>query len=366
MKTAFAALLVLHGAIHIFGFVKGFGLAEVTPLQQPISRSAGTLWFLAAVGFMLTAGLLFVAPRHWWLAGLPSLLLSQALIVAAWSDAKFGTVANVIVLVPLALVLLDLRPSSLRSTYEREVTHGLARRSAASIVTEADLARLPPLVSAYLRRVGVIGQPRVRSFRAVFRAQMRLSADAPWMDATAEQFSFYDEPTRLFFMQASRAGLPFDVFHRYIGPHATMQVCIGGLFTVTDARGPVMDQSETVTMLNDLCLLAPAALPFAAITWEPKDAHTVRATYTNAGHTVHGDLIFNESGDLVDFVSNDRFAADGVTARLLPWRTPISEYGTFHGFHLWKKGEARWVEPSGAWTYGRFELVDLEYGVVKQ
>jgi hypothetical protein len=88
------------------------------------------------------------------------------------------------------------------------------------------------------------------------------------MDATAEQFNFYDEPSRLFFMRASRTGLPIDIFHRYVGSHATMQVRIGGLFTVTDARGPIMDQSETGTMLNDLCLLAPAALPFAPIIWE--------------------------------------------------------------------------------------------------
>jgi hypothetical protein len=81
---------------------------------------------------------------------------------------------------------------------------------------------------------------------------------------------------------------------------------------------------------------------------------------------VHGDLIFDASGDLAAFVSNDRYAADGVTARLVPWRTPISEYATFHGFHLWRKGEARWVESSGAWTYGRFELLDLGYDVAKR
>lgn len=178
MKIVFAVLLVLHGAVHAFGFVKGIGLAEIAQLSRPISRSVGALWLLAALGFIVTAVLLFAAPKSWWLAALPSLFLSQALIVATWSDAKFGTVGNLILVVPLALLLIDQRPASLHSQYEREVGRGLARTSPPLLVTEVDLAPLPKLVAAYLRRVGVVGKPRVKNFRAVFRAQMRASADA--------------------------------------------------------------------------------------------------------------------------------------------------------------------------------------------
>jgi hypothetical protein len=357
-RIFFAAFVAFHGAIHILGFVKGFGLAPVAQLQRSIGRPLGLLWLIAATGFLLAGALLLYAPRHWWLPAIFSLLLSQSLIISVWSDAKFGTVANVIVLVPLALALLDLRPGSLRSTYEREVDRGLARATATLLVTETDLTPLPELVATYLRRVGVVGKPRVRNFRAIFRAQMRSNAGSSWMQASAEQFNFYDEPSRLFLMKASRAGLPIKVLHRYVGSHATMQVRIGELFTVADARGPIMDQSETVTMLNDICLLAPAMLPFAPVTWESRDAHTVRAAFKNAGQTVHADLIFNEEGDLIDFVSNDRYATDGDTA--------ISEYGNFRGMHLWRKGEARWIESSGAWTYGRFELLDVEYNCAKR
>lgn len=321
------------------------------------------MWLVAAFNFALTAAALFFATRHWPIVGLAAVLLSQALIISAWSDAKFGTIANVVVFVPLCLALIDLRPGSLRSSYETEIKGALARSSTAELVTERDLESLPALVSAYLRRVGVVGKPRVRNFRATFHAQMRSGPETTWMDATAEQFNFYDEPSRFFYMEASRAGIPVKVFHRYVGSTATMRVRIAGVFTVNDAHGQMMDQSETVTMLNDLCLLAPAALPFASITWRLIDAHSVRATYTNAGHTVQGDLIFDRNGDLIDFVSNDRFAAQESNAKPVPWRTPISEYGTFCGFHLWKKGEARWMDASRAWTYGRFELLDLGYNV---
>lgn len=363
MKYALVILLVLHGAIHLLGFVKGAGLAEVPQLHRAISTGAGILWLAVAVGFVVTAVLLLVGSRHWWIAGLPAVLGSQALIVASWSDAKFGTIPNLVVAVPLAIVLLDFRGSSLRSQYDREVRRGLAQVVAPTLVTDAELAGLPPLLQTYLRRVGVVGKPHVRNFRATFRGQMRQGKTEAWMDMTAEQVNFYAPPGRLFFMQATRAGIPFDAFHRYVGPHATFEVRIAGLYPMVDARGPAMDQSETVTMLNDMCLLAPATLVDQPVTWETVDDHTLRATFTNAGQTVHADLTFDARGDLVGFVSHDRYQTDGTTTHAYPWSTPLTAYGEVGGYRLWKTGEARWVEPDGEWAYGKFELVELAYNV---
>ena len=76
-----------------------------------------------------------------------------------------------------------------------------------SLVTEADLARLPALMQAYLRRVGAVGRPHVRNMRVRFNARMRSSATSPWMAATAMQYEFFDPPARLFYMNATRSGV---------------------------------------------------------------------------------------------------------------------------------------------------------------
>jgi hypothetical protein len=55
-------------------------------------------------------------------------------------------------------------------------------------------------------------------------------------------------------------GLPVDGLHLYAEPEASMQIKIAHLLQVVDAKGPEMNQSETVTMFNDMCLLAPATL----------------------------------------------------------------------------------------------------------
>ena len=364
MKYFFAALLGAHGLLHLLGFVKAFDLSPLSQLRSPIPRGLGFLWLLAALLFVASAALFLLARRHWWMTGLPALVFSQVLIGLAWSDAKAGGLANLIVLLPLALNLLDLRPSSLHSRFEADVRAQLARTAALPPlppVTERDLTPLPPQVATWLRRAGVVGRPRVRSFRATYRAQMRFKPDAAWMPSTVLQLNFFDHPARLFFMESTRLGVPFDVFHRYVGDAATMEVRIGGVIPVVDARGKEMNQGETVTMLNDLCFNAPAALLDAPVQWEPVDARQVRATFTNAGQAISAVLSFDVNGDFNGFVSFDRWQSDGKTARQVPWSTPAYPMRDYGVARVPAGGEARWREATGEWAYARFDLERLEY-----
>lgn len=258
----------------------------------------------------------------------------------------------------IAIVLAERRPGSLTRTWEREVDRALAtqERGVAAMVTEADLAPFPPVVQRFLRRTGIVGKPRVRGFRLEFDATMRGGPDEPWMQATAVQYEFFHPVTRLFLMQASRAGVPFRVLHRYVGDSATMEVRVAGLFPVQRLSGPVMTRSETVTLLNDICLLAPAALLEVPVTWEASDERSARAVFTNAGHTVRATLWFDAAGDLANFTSDDRAMARGKAMIPLPFSTPVSRIGEYGGVRLVADGEARYNEGGREWAYGRFLL----------
>ena len=165
-------------------------------------------------------------------------------------------------------------------------------------------------------------------------------------------------------MKASRFGIPFESYHRFAGPRASMQVRVALLFPVVDARGPEMDQSETVTFFNDLCLLAPAALLEVDVRWEEGAGRTLRGDFRHQGHRVSAELRFDGQGDLVDFRSEDRFqSADGRTYRRLPWSTPIRAHGNFDGFRLMAEGDAIWQEPTGPFPYARFRVEEVAYNV---
>jgi len=60
-------------------------------------------------------------------------------------------------------------------------------------------------------------------------------------------------------------------------------------------------------IFNDMCLFAPASLVDSRISWEEVDAFIVKATFINGGNKVSAELYFNEKGELVNFISNDRY-----------------------------------------------------------
>jgi hypothetical protein len=183
------------------------------------------------------------------------------------------------------------------------------------------------------------------------------------MPFTGEQTNCYDEPSRCFIMTASFAGIPVQAFHVYRGSQATMRVKVASLVRVAEASGPEMDRSETVTLFNDMCVFAPGTLVDGRIAWEQLDARHVRATFTNANHTIRAVLSFNEGGELVDFVSDDRSqaSADGKTSTRMPWSTPLDAYRAFGPYRLSTGGEARWHAPEGEFAYIRFVVDRLEF-----
>lgn len=369
MKIGFALFLVIHGLIHLIGFAKAYRLADPPQLTQPIARPVGVLWLLAALLLLTTAGALFFAPRWYWAVGAAALVSSQAAISLAFRDARYGTLANLALLLGVAYGLWAQGPLSLGAQYQRDVQAALARGGSTATITEADLARLPPPVQRYLRVTGWVGKPQVYNLRARFRGQIRSDPQAPWMTFTAEQYSFYQPPARLFYMAASRAGVPFQALHRYVGDTATMRVRLAALIPITDASGPELDQAETVTLFNDLCLLAPPMLLSPAIDWQLSDERTVQALFQNAGHRIQAVLQFSESGELIDFSSEDRYraSADGRTFTRTRWTTPISDYRRFGAHRAMAYGEAHWHTPGGEsegeFAYGRFELDELTYNL---
>jgi hypothetical protein len=360
---ALTTLLAIHAIIHGLGVAKAFGLLEI-PRLRPIARPLGFAWLAALLLLGLGAALILASSPRWWLAVAAGVVTSQAVVFTAWTDAKFASLPNAVLVIPTLLAALEAAPSSLSSRFHTEAEAGLRALPQPALITEADLARLPDPVRAYLRVTGAVGRPRVENYRATFRGQIRSKPDGPWMDFEAVQQSFEQPQARLFLLKSSLFGLPFVAFHRYVGNAATMEVRAAGLFTVADAKGREMNQSETVTLLNDKCILAPATLVDETIRWESLGPLSVRASFSNAGNTISAVLLFDEQGRLVNFYSDDRYqTADGKTYVLYRWSTPLDDYRDFGGVRLAGYGEASWRMPDGELVYGRFHLTSVQYNV---
>jgi len=261
----------------------------------------------------------------------------------------------------------DLRTGrSLQARYDRVVAAVFADQPLgppAALLTPGDLAPLPAPVRRYVERSGAVGRPRPQNMRVVFDADMYRNPGQAPMRATSVQYSFFGRPARLFLMRARMFGLPVRALHVYRREQATFTVRVASLLNIVDLEGDEISAGETVTVLNDLCLMAPGAMVDPRLRWDPIDDRTAAVTFVNGPQRVAATLVFNDRNELVDFWSDDR--PENVGGRLVParWSTPVSECRDVNGLHLVHRGSAVYARPDGPFTYGVFTLRSLLYDV---
>jgi len=362
MRIAFLIVVVLHGLIHLLGFVKGFGFKEVKELTLPISKSIGFVW-LTATALFLTYSILYIAnSKYAWFVGLVAVVISQILVIMFWKDAKFGTIANLIILL---VSLVSLGSYLLKVEFADRVKYDFSYNKALSteILTENDISNLPVVVQKYLRYTKSVGQPKVKNFRAEFVGRMRGKPQDKYMILQSVQYNFYQKPSRYFFMEASKMGLPATGLHLYQNETATFQVKMLNWLKVVDAKGDKMNQAETVTLFNDMCFIAPATLIDRRITWETINDTSVKGIFKNGNISISAVLYFNDKGELTNFISNDRYETDGKQYNSYPWATPVEDYRMVNGYYLPSKAKLIYQKPEGDFTYGELEYKSVRYNL---
>jgi hypothetical protein len=234
---------------------------------------------------------------------------------------------------------------------------------AAALLRADDLAHLPTPVRRYIERSGATGRPRPQNMRVVMDADMyRAPGQAP-MRSSAIQYSFFGRPARLFLMRARMFGLPVRALHVYRREQATFTVRVASLVNMVDLAGDAITAAETVTVLNDLCLMAPGALGDPRLAWEPIDDRSASVTFTNGPHRATATLLFNDRDELVDFRSDDRPENVGGELVRRRWSTPVTDYGDVDGLHLAHRAGAVYARPEGPFTYGDFTIRSIAYDV---
>lgn len=364
MIIVFVAVLVLHGAIHLLGFFKSIRPASIKVMVQPIPRLTGFAWLLVTAMFWLAAVFLMLDVRLWWLAAAMGLLLSQALIISRWKDARYGTLFNIVIALA---VVVGFSTWQFRNAFEADVQdvlkgHGAHKAPLADTITTAELSALPPLVRRYLEYTNTAHGPRIQNVHVWFRGEIRKKDGSDWMPFNSEQYNTIEPAARLFFMDAVMSAMPVAGYHHYVGGKASMDVRLFSMFTVQQQSGRAMDVAETVTFFNDMCLMAPGSLVDKRITWGATNGDTVHARFTDRDLSVTAALVFNANGALSNFISLDRGAAQADGSLLnLTWSTPITAYSRYGSHLLPSTAHAVYTYPDGDFTYGIFELQDIRF-----
>jgi hypothetical protein len=359
MKYIFAFILLVHGIIHMMGFTKAFEYGNITNITKAISKPLGAVWLTTAILFVVAMIMYLLKFESWPIVAIVASVISQVLIFTVWTDAKVGTVANVIIIVG---AILGWGSINFESQFKKDVNNNLSRTSTlyADLVTEADIQSLPQPIQKYLRYVGVLNKPKVKNVRIVFNGEMR-DKGKDWFRFRSVQYNFFDDPARLFFMRAKMFGVTVPGYHNYHAATASMDIRLFGLLPIAQVKGSEMNRTETVTVFNDMCIMAPATLIDEHIEWETIDEKSAKAKFTNGAIKISAILYFNELGQLINFISDDRYAVSDMNQ--YRFSTPMKDYKLLNGIHVPSYGEAVWHYPEGEFVYGKFHLESIQYNV---
>ncbi|MFN7117227.1 MAG: DUF6544 family protein [Saprospiraceae bacterium] len=357
-RAFFVIILLLHALIHIMGFVKAFKLADIQQLTLPISKTAGMLWLLSALLFIITIVLLIIKNDMWWMVAIPAVVLSQLLIFQVWQDAKYGTIINIITAVA---IIIGYGVWNFNIKAKQQLQGILPTQSfPLEIITQAHLDPLPPVVQRWLKRAQVIGKERINTVHLHQKGKMRTTPNGAWMPVQAEQYFTTNPPAFVWTADVKMFALfhlaGIDVYHNGKG---SMLIQALSLLPVVDAKGAETDQGTLLRYLGEICWFPTAALN-DYITWEAIDSTSAKATMTYGGASASGTFYYNIDGDMIGFEA-DRYYGRKAGATLERWHIENTAYGERAGIRIPVASEVTWKLKEGDFTWFKLMITDIEY-----
>jgi hypothetical protein len=233
-----------------------------------------------------------------------------------------------------------------------------ASKGRSHLVTEADLVGLPGPVQHWLRWSNVVGTAYPVTVRLRQEGEFRMGQDRGWMPFTAEEYYTTDPPGYVWKVTFRIAPLvTVSGRDRYADGQASILMRLLSLIPVANDHSPGLNQGAMLRFLNET-MWFPAGVLSAYITWEARDEGSAVATMRYGGVSASATFIFDEQGRLTNMTA-ERF--DNAKKAMLPWSTPISDYGQFAGIRVPVQGAGVWHYERGEFPYIRLRVTDLEY-----
>ena len=360
MRTALLILLLLHAAIHFIGTAKAFDWAKLDAFSQPVSKYAGLAWGLAGILLILSTLLYASSARYWWMLGFVSLVLSQILILRFWSDARWGTIPNVVLLVLIVLAFarfqFDQQSEKLRSALLNNAT------LEGSELTLTPDSLLPATVQRWLQHSGAADHPTIARTTLRQDLKMRLKPEQErWIPGTARQ-TFTTEPPAFIWTVDMRMppGMPVSGRDQFRDGTGAMLIKLGALFPVVDEKGVPQINSASLQRYLGESVWFPTAARSPYIQWEAIDERQAKATLTHEGTSDSGIFTFDEAGDVISFTAQ-RYKDNTPDAERISWTIEVLETAAPAGLRIPVKAQAHWELPEGRWTWLELTMEEVVY-----
>jgi hypothetical protein len=364
MKTAFLIILLIHGFIHILGFVKSYHLAEVPQISLEIPRSLGNVWLFCAILF-LTVLILMVFDKPWWpFFAIAAVMLSQTLIVIFWQDAKFGTILNIIILLVSITSTGKFQFDNMVQKESKELLLNIPKKIAEKI-NKDDFSNLPGIVQKWMENSGLVGKQKIVSVRLKQKGEMKTKPEGKWMPFTAEQYFDVNNPAFVWVTDVTAfPGIHLSGRDKFYDGEGEMLIKLFALLpVVNEGKNEKVNSGTMLRFLGEICWFPSAALN-QYISWEEVDANSAKATFSLNNKKVSGLFTFTRNGELKSFEA-ERYYGAGEDAQKEKWLVEVLSYKEIEGITIPNKSKVIWKLPEDDFNWLKLEITELEYNPQK-
>jgi len=360
MKHLIPILLLIHGAIHLMGFLKAYGFMKGSPMTQTIGTTAGSFWLISFLLFLLSVFLFYTKQSYWPFVMLAAILISQILIILSWTDARYGTILNIVF---LFVAISAIGNFYFNSMVKNEVAYIFREPSISSSQDQsiAPLEKLPPIVQKWLRNSGAMTEAPIKKVYLKQKGLLKTSPSGKWMPFTAEQWFNISPPSFIWMSDVSMWGpLYFSGRDKLSEGKGSMLIKLNGILPVVNSKNDLKtDEATMQRYMAEICWFPSAAME-SYLHWEALDELTAKAIMTIDEKTVMGQFIFSPEGDIVSFETK-RYMGQGKDIRQEIWQIHNSSFKTFHGIRIPNKSEVLWKLAEGDFKWLQLEISEIYY-----
>jgi len=363
MRIVLSILMGIHGIIHLFGFLKAFGISDFDAISQPVSKTYGIIWLVGFILFTSSAILFLSQYDYWWVIGILSIFVSQLLIISYWNDAKFGTILNLVILIS---TIITYSTFSFNKNIDAETAQMFidSKTSQKSIVSEQMIVDLPGVVQKWLLKSGMLGKEPIQSVFLEQDIQMLMKPEQKeWSSAKAKQY-FTIEPPAFNWSVSLKMNPGLNVVGRdkFERGKGEMTIKLFSLIPVVNAKNNEKINQATLQRYLAEIVWFPSAALSSYITWEAIDDHSAKATMTYKRTKGSGIFYFDENWNFKKFVTM-RYADVEENSKPKLWTVTATKNEIRNGINIPVELKANWKLENDDWTWLKLKIKNIEYNL---
>lgn len=231
-----------------------------------------------------------------------------------------------------------------------------SRIIASDTIDESVLEHLPGLVKSYLTNIGIVGKKPVKTVRLEQTGHFRMKPLQKWLPLKGEQYIVTDPPGFIWYGNVKTSPLvSVSAVDSYRHGHGSLLAKMMSLFTVTNASGSKIDQSELMRYLAEM-VWYPTAWIGENVRWDVMDVESAKVTLTDRGITAVAIVYFDREDRIYRIMGYRYKESDSVS-----WSAEVSDYREVDGILIPHTAEVMWNLKTGDFSYFKATISNITF-----